>query len=151
MAKAKGMALEGLINNTNLYYRKNNKALIVKKSTPLKVTSKGVIFQTSTVDYSGVYKKGSDTIAIAFDAKETKNKTSFPLSNIEEHQILFLDMWARLGGDAFFLIYFTTHKKAFKVSITFILDFVAAAKRKSIPYEDFRDEWLVDLDNYLGL
>lgn len=150
--KAKGMALEDRINKINLRYRKNNQALIVKKSTPMKVTGRGLVFAQSTVDYSGLYKNAAGiSIPIAFDAKETKNKTSFPLANIEDHQILFLDFWARLGGDSFFLIHFTTPDKVYKVPIDFVLDIIAANKRKSIPIEDLKNEWLVDIDDYLGL
>lgn len=149
--KAKGMALEDHINKVNLRYRKNNQALIVKKSTPLKVTGRGIVYTQSTIDYSGLYKFKQNAIPVAFDAKETKNKTSFPLSNLEEHQILFLDFWARLGGDSFFLIHFTALDKVYKVPIDFVLDIIAANKRKSIPIEDLKSEWLVDIEDYLGL
>lgn len=147
----RGMTLEKLINSVNLEYRKAQVGLIVKKSTPLQVTKKGVVAQMSTVDYHGLYKIGEQSIPVAFDAKETKNKSSFPLSNVKDHQILFLDLWSRLGGDAFLLIYFTSLKIAYKVPIKFILDFISYGARKSIPLDDFKSEWKVDLSDYLGL
>lgn len=150
--KAKGMALEDKINKVNLRYRKNNQALIVKKSTPLKVTAKGLIYQKSTVDYSGIYKdKQGNSKAVSFDAKECSSLTAFPLSNIEEHQIAFLDFFYRLGGDAFVLIHFTKLDKCYKISIDFITNFIASNKRKSIPIKDFKDEWLIDIEDYLNL
>lgn len=150
--KPKGMALEQKINKVNLKYRKNNQALIVKKSTPLTVTSQGIKYAQSTVDFSGLYKSRSGvSVPVAFDAKETKNKSSFPLANMEEHQILFLDFWARLGGDAFFLVHFTTLDKVYKIPIDHVLDIIAAKIRKSIPVDDLKDEWLVDVEDYLGL
>ena len=39
--------------------------------------------EPSTLDYTGIYKNKY----IEFDAKETKSKTSFPLSNIHSHQL----------------------------------------------------------------
>ncbi|MGV8131293.1 MAG: Holliday junction resolvase RecU [Candidatus Pacearchaeota archaeon] len=152
MAKLKGMALEDKVNKVNLRYRKKNQALIVKKSTPLKVTRRGVTYQQSTVDYSGIYKsKQNVSMAIAFDAKETKNKTNFPISNIEDHQILFLELWDALGGDAFLLIHFTELNQVYKLPIAFLSNFIKTETRKSIPIDQFKKEWLVNLEDYLGL
>ena len=90
-----GMDLEQMINDSNEYYRVNNKAIIYKKPTPVQIVkvdypmrSKAVITEAyykipSTTDYNGVYKG----YYVDFDAKETKNKTAFPLSNIHQHQI----------------------------------------------------------------
>ena len=70
-------------------------AVIHKKPTPIQIVnvhypkrSKAVIneayFRTpSTTDYNGVYRG----YYIDFEAKETKNKTSFPLNNIHDHQV----------------------------------------------------------------
>mgnify|MGYP001561333184 CR=1 FL=1 len=149
--KAKGMTLEDKINKVNLGYRKKNQALIVKKSTPLKVTSRGISYQTSTVDYSGIYQKEKIGVAIAFDAKECANSTSFPLTNIESHQILFLEFFQRLGGDAFILLNLTKTNKYYKIPISFIIDFKAKNTRKSIPFEDLKNEWLVEIEDYLKL
>lgn len=48
----------------------------------MKITD-GFFEAPSTLDYNGIYKGKY----IEFDAKETKNKTSFPISNIHRHQI----------------------------------------------------------------
>ena len=79
--------LEKRANKANLKYRKSKKAVIQKVRTPILYTRKGLIAQQSTVDYTGIIApKGQ---GIAFDAKETKNKTSFPLKNIHQHQLNF--------------------------------------------------------------
>src|SRR5699024_8940354 len=44
---------------------------------------------------------------IDFEAKETTNATSFPFSNIHEHQINHMENILAHGGIAFFIIKFT--------------------------------------------
>ena len=91
----RGMTLENDINETNHYYDINDIAIIYKKPTPIKVVNveyprvkiKEAYFnEPSTLDYTGIYKNRY----IEFDAKETKSKTSFPLSNIHNHKIKHL-------------------------------------------------------------
>ena len=89
----RGMTLEEDINETNAFYCATGRGLIHKKPTPVQIVnvhypkrSAAVITeayfkQPSTTDYNGVYKGRH----IDFEAKETRNKTSFPLSNIHEH------------------------------------------------------------------
>ena len=91
--KNRGMTLEGELNVTNEYYRDIDKAYIYKKPTPIKIVKtdypsrdKAVIKEAyftvpSTTDYNGLYKG----YYIDFEAKETKNKTSFPLNNIHHY------------------------------------------------------------------
>ena len=142
--------LEKRANKANLSYRKTKKALIQKVPTPILYTKKGLIAQQSTVDYTGIL--APDGKGIAFDAKETKNKTSFPLQNIHQHQLNFLDLFERIGGIAFFLIHFKSLYKnqAFKTPVSLVMRFWYEEERKSIPLEEFKKEWLVDIDNYLN-
>lgn len=91
----RGMSLEKDIEHSNTFYLKSDIAVIHKKPTPVQIVnvnypkrSKAVIneayFRTpSTTDYNGVYQG----YYIDFEAKETKNKTSFPLNNIHDHQV----------------------------------------------------------------
>ena len=91
----RGMTLEKDIEQSNTFYLKSGIAVIHKKPTPVQIVnvhypkrSKAVInvayFRTpSTTDYNGVY----NGYYIDFEAKETKNKTSFPLNNIHAHQV----------------------------------------------------------------
>tara|TARA_Y100000034_G_C6795341_1_gene356424 strand:- start:583 stop:942 length:360 start_codon:yes stop_codon:yes gene_type:complete len=99
----RGNELEKKANKANLGYRKRKEALILKVPVPILYTAKGLVVQQSTVDYTGLIKGGK---FIAFDAKETQNKTSFPLRNIHEHQLNYLELVEELGGIAFFLIHF---------------------------------------------
>ncbi|MFG6257628.1 Holliday junction resolvase RecU, partial [Staphylococcus epidermidis] len=81
----RGMTLEKDIEQSNTFYLKSGIAVIHKKPTPVQIVnvhypkrSKAVIneayFRTpSTTDYNGVY----NGYYIDFEAKETKNKTSF--------------------------------------------------------------------------
>ena len=90
-----GMDFEALINESNTYYLNNDIAVIHKKPTPVQIVkvdypqrTKAVITEAyyktpSTTDYNGIYKGKY----IDFEAKETKNKTAFPLANINSHQI----------------------------------------------------------------
>ena len=99
----RGSELEKKANKANLKYRKRKEALILKVPVPILYTAKGLVVQQSTVDYTGLVKGGK---FLAFDAKETQNKTSFPLRNIHEHQLNYLELVEELGGVAFFLIHF---------------------------------------------
>ena len=95
--KNRGLDLEYLINITNNYYLEKNIAVIYKKPTPITVhkvdykqnkVTEGYYKTPSTLDYNGIYKGKY----IDFDAKETINKTSFPLSNIHAHQIKHIEV-----------------------------------------------------------
>ena len=91
----RGKTLEDDLNETNQYYLAHGIAVIHKKPTPIQIVDvhypkrsaaviKEAYFkQASTTDYNGVYKGKY----IDFEAKETKNCTSFPLKNFHDHQI----------------------------------------------------------------
>lgn len=107
----RGMNLENAINQSNEYYLREDKALIYKKPTPIgvaevsyknhkKIIEKAYFKEQSTLDYNGLYKGKY----IDFDAKETLNKTSFPLSNIHEHQTEHIRNVIRHDGIAFLII-----------------------------------------------
>src|SRR5690606_7003771 len=107
-----GMTLESDIDETNRYYRSKDIAIIHKKPTPIQVVqvsyparNKAKIVEAyyrtpSTTDFNGVYKG----LYIDFDAKETSSKTSFPLTNIHQHQIRHLKDVTDHGGIAFLLV-----------------------------------------------
>ncbi len=91
----RGMSLEDDLNDTIAYYLTHEIAVIHKKPTPVQIVSvdypkrssakiKEAYFKTpSTTDYNGVYKGKY----VDFEAKETQNTTSFPLSNFHDHQM----------------------------------------------------------------
>ncbi|KAA1040210.1 Holliday junction resolvase RecU [Macrococcus equipercicus] len=111
----RGMSFEEAIDKTNHYYITHHIAVIHKKPTPVQIVkvdypmrSKAVIkeayFKTpSTTDYNGIYRGRH----IDFEAKETHNKTSFPLQNIHLHQIEHMERVAKQGGICFLLVHFS--------------------------------------------
>jgi len=144
----KGNDLEKRANKQNILYRKDYEALILKVEVPIIITRKGLVAKQSTVDYTGTLKGGK---SIAFDAKETRSKTSFPLANIEDHQLAYLNFQQKLGGIAFFMIHFKTvySDKVFITPISLVEKYRDEGIRKSIPFKIFKKEWLIEIENYL--
>lgn len=147
----RGKELEKIVNNVNIKYRLKKLAIIYKVPLPVEITKLGLVPKQSIVDYIG--SEGPNGRAISFDAKETISKTSFPLKNIHLHQITFLDYYASTGAKAAFLIWFKKlhPKEAFWVPCDFIINFIKNRTRKSIPYKEFKKQWLTPLNDYLNL
>jgi len=140
----RGMILEEDINQTNIYYRNHNIALVYKKPTPIKVVKveypqnkiKEAYFdEPSTLDYNGIYKG----MYIEFDAKETHCKTSFPLSNIHAHQLKHIKSVISYGGIAFLIVRFATLNKTFVLMGKDLIKFIECNDRKSIPVSYFEE------------
>lgn len=138
----RGMTLEEDINLTNEYYKENQIALIYKKPTPIKVLKvnstktriqDGFYEQKSTLDYNGIYKERY----IEFDAKETNSKTSFPLSNIHNHQIEHIKNVIFYNGIVFLIIRFNTLNKTYLLEGKQLINFINSEDRKSIPIDFF--------------
>ncbi|HZJ89834.1 MAG TPA: Holliday junction resolvase RecU [Bacilli bacterium] len=148
-AANRGMQLESLINAANAYYIDNNIALITKRPTPINVVKidykKGAKIvdayfeKQSTTDYNGIYMERY----LDFEAKSTQQKTSFPLSNIYEHQLFHLQKVIEQGGIAFFIIEFVAQAEIYVYSAEKLLNFIKTNKRKSIPYETIKQEGIV--------
>lgn len=147
----RGSALENLINMTNEKYRENRLALIQKVPTPItpvSINEKGQItlayFESkSTVDYIGVVQG----IAVCFDAKECA-KDTFPLQNIHEHQIKFMEDFEKQDGIAFLIIYFS-HTEEYYYSpfkeIKKFWDRAVQGGRKSIRKEEFTEGYYLTM------
>ena len=140
----RGMTLEEDINLTNEYYKEQNIALIYKKPIPIKVLKvnesktrikDGFYEKKSTLDYSGIYKEKY----IEFDAKETNSKTSFPLSNIHEHQIEHIKDVIFYKGIAFLIIRFNPLNQTYILDGKQLIEFINSEDRKSIPLEYFEN------------
>lgn len=116
---SRGAELERKINKANIEYRKNREALVRKIDLPVVITKQGPMMKKSTVDYEGLIAGGQ---AICFDAKQTKIKTRFPLQNIHQHQLEYLNFVQHLNGISFFLIQFKElfKNKAYITPIDFI-------------------------------
>ena len=142
--KNRGMTLEDDINKSNQYYIENNIAYIYKKPTPIKVTKvefkgnskvikEAFYAEPSTTDYNGIYKG----YYIDFEAKETKNKTSFPLANIHLHQLKHLENISNAGGIGFLIVRFTTLSETYILMNTDLQDYINKEEKKSIPHDYF--------------
>ncbi len=153
-ASNRGMNLESDINISNEYYTDHGIALITKRPTPINIVkvdySRGARItdayfeKQSTTDYNGVYKGKY----LDFEAKNTKNKTSFPLSNIEDHQILHLKRVIEQGGIAFFIIQFQLLNEVYLLDASFVIHFYEKGERKSIPYEVFKSDGILIKQGY---
>ncbi|MFS0751607.1 Holliday junction resolvase RecU [Oceanobacillus sp. 1P07AA] len=151
MFSNRGMSLEDDINVTNEFYLETNQAVIHKKPTPVQIVnvhypkrSAAVITeayfkQASTTDYNGVYRGKH----IDFEAKETKNKTSFPLANIHEHQINHMQKVIDQQGICFMLIRFIAHDETYLLDARALLTFWNLKQeggKKSIPYDMIKNQ-----------
>lgn len=133
----RGKNLEQLIEFANQYYANKGIALIHKVPTEWTVIFKPVLKafpkRKSIVDFLGIYKGRP----IAFDTKETKNKTNFPLDNIHQHQFDYLQRFYMMGGIAFYLIHFTEHRKIYILKQEDLYKITKESSRKSIPFHWF--------------
>lgn len=150
----RGSTFEEYINRTNEKYLEHSLALIQKIPTPItpvqiEKESRHITLayfdQKSTVDYIGVVQG----IAVCFDAKECKNDT-FPLQNIHEHQVTFMQNFEKQGGIAFFLISFTTRDIFYYLRLDKLLEFWERLKnggRKSFRYEELESDFFFQSAN----
>lgn len=139
----RGMTLEDDLNESNQYYLDKGVAVIHKKPTPIQIVkvdypkrSAAVIKEAyfrkaSTTDFNGVYKG----MYIDFEAKETKNKTSFPLSNFHEHQIEHMRKVKKQNGIAFVILRFSENEDIYLLDCEELFVFWdnQDTQRKSIP------------------
>ena len=141
----RGMNLESALNQSNEYYLSNDKALIFKKPTPIgvvdvsyknhkKVIEKAYFKEQSTLDYNGLYRGKY----IEFDAKETLNKTSFPLSNIHEHQTTQIRNVIKHGGIIFLVI--RMNNLNYLLTGEDYISYIDNNNRKSISYEYIKEK-----------
>ena len=152
----RGSTLEEFINRTNEKYLENGLALIQKVPTPItpinidKATrhiTLAYFDQKSTVDYIGAIQG----VPVCFDAKEC-NTDTFPLQNIHEHQVVFMENFEKQRGIAFFLISFTARDEFYYLRFAKLLEFWNRAKeggRKSFRYEELNPDYIIPSQNGL--
>ena len=156
----RGKSLEDKINISNKYYLEKDIAIIYKKPTPIQVVevsypkrSKAVITKAyyklpSTTDYNGIYKG----YYIDFEAKQTKNKTSFPLNNIHKHQLEHLISINRHNGISFIIIEFICFNECYLLESTKMIEYIRNMHRKSLSYKWIKDNGILILANaYIAL
>lgn len=144
----RGMSLEDDLNKTNSYYLDVDRAVIFKKPTPIQVVevsypsrnkakiTEAYYRQASTTDYNGVYKG----LPIDFEAKETVNKTSFPLAKLHKHQLDHLINVHRHGAVAFLLIRFSSLDETYLLMVKSLMQYLSDNDRQSIPYAWIKNE-----------
>lgn len=170
----RGMSFEEDIQNSNEYYRTHGKAVIHKKPTPLQIVnvhyphrSAAVVTEAyfqkpSTTDFNGVYKG----MYVDFEAKETKNKSSFPLKNFHAHQIEHMKAVVQQRGHTFVLLHFRMQEEIYLLPGEYFIQWYEQKEesRKSIPKNEIerngilvktgympRIDYLAALDKWLGI
>ena len=136
------------INKTNELYRNQGLGLIQKIPTPItpikidkdsRHITLAYFDQKSTVDYIGVIQG----IPVCFDAKECHNNT-FPLQNIHQHQMDFMQDFENQDGIAFFLLYYTQTNQYYYLTYQLAKQFfqrMDAGGRKSFRQEELQEEY----------
>ncbi|MCR5640579.1 MAG: Holliday junction resolvase RecU [Lachnospiraceae bacterium] len=147
----RGSELENYINQTNLLYQEKQLALIQKIPTPItpieidqasRHITLAYFEKKSTVDYIGAVQG----IPVCFDAKEC-DKDTFPMQNIHEHQMQFMEDFENQQGIAFFLIYYSHRQQFYYLRFEEAVTFWNRAKsggRKSFRFEELTPEFLFD-------
>ncbi|WP_298785907.1 Holliday junction resolvase RecU [uncultured Marinococcus sp.] len=143
----RGMTLEEDINESNEYYIARDIGIIHKKPTPVQIVdvhypkrsaariTEAYFKQASTTDYNGVFAGRY----IDFEAKETRNKTAFPLQNFHDHQADHMHKVQKQDGIAFVLLRFAAHGETYLYDASrFLHWYYGQTKRKSIPYQEIQ-------------
>lgn len=148
----RGSTLEEFINHTNERYTELGLTLIQKIPTPItpvKIDQESrhitlaYFDKISTVDYIGAVQG----IPVCFDAKECKADT-FPLQNIHDHQMEFMEKFEKQGGISFLLIYYSTRDELYYMRYEQIRKFWDRGKsggRRSFRYEELEPGWFMKL------
>lgn len=132
------MTLEKIIEEKCNEYIKNNIAYIYKLPTDWVVIRKGKNIVTaypkkkSTIDFMGSYKGD----AIAIETKSTDNKTSFPFSNIADHQWEFFQQWTT-QAKGYYIIWFKVLDKMYLIKAEDMQNAKDTLDRKSVPLDWF--------------
>ena len=154
----RGSTLEEVINRLIEEYRSSGLALIQKVPTPItpinidndtRHITLAYFDHKSTVDYIGAVQG----IPVCFDAKECAEDT-FPLQNIHEHQVRFMEDFEAQKGIAFLIIYYSGREMYYYMTLKELLKFWNRAKeggRKSFRYEELDEKYFLCKDGYTGL
>ena len=119
----RGSTLEDMVNRTNERYLEQELALIQKIPTPI------------------------TPVRMDKDAKEC-NADTFPLQNIHEHQIIFMENLEKQQGISFLLIYYTARNEMYYMRFEEVAKFWNRAMtggRKSIRLEELDPRFFFDI------
>ena len=146
----RGKTLEDEINEANEFYIAQDIAVIHKKPIPIQVVKvdypsrssaviKEAYYRTpSTTDFNGVYKGKY----IDFEAKETENRTAFPLKNVHLHQVEHMRKVSKQQGITFLLVRFSALERYFYMSfeqLSVFWDRMLTGGRKSITLSEMEN------------
>jgi Penicillin-binding protein-related factor A, putative recombinase len=146
----RGSTLEEFINRTNEQYSAKGLALIQKVPTPItpikidkdnRHITLAYFEKKSTVDYIGAVQG----VPICFDAKEC-NSDTFPLANIHEHQITFMEAFERQDGVAFILIFFSKYNQFYYLRLSELQVFIKRSSeggKKRFTYQELEDNYFI--------
>lgn len=150
----RGSTLEEFINHTNTRYDELGLALIQKIPTPItpvKIDKEhrhitlAYFDKISTVDYIGTVQG----IPVCFDAKEC-SADSFPLHNIHEHQMRFMEKFEKQGGIAFLVLYYSHRNILYYMRFQEIKVFwerAVSGGRKSFRLEELNASYFMQLQS----
>ena len=148
----RGSTLEDLINRTNDRYLEKGLAVIQKIPTPItpvridkehRHITLAYFDQQSTVDYIGAVQG----IPVCFDAKECSVDT-FPLQNIHEHQVNFMNQFEKKGGISFLLIHYSARNILYYMRMEELNRFWERAiqgGRKSFRLDELDEKFFLEL------
>lgn len=138
----RGKPFESLIIASNKQYAIKRWAVVEKVEAPFKALGMnnsyvfGFYESKGFVDFVGIANGRS----ICFEAKSTRERTSFPLDNIKRHQVEVLRDWHNLGGISFVLIEFEKRNAVYLLRYPQLQKWWKSAEgggRKSIPFQWF--------------
>ena len=147
----RGSTLEDMINMTNEHYRQQKLGLIQKIPTPItpveidqstRHITLAYFEKQSTVDYIGAVQG----IPVCFDAKECAVKT-FPIMNIHEHQVKFMEDFEKQGGISFILLFFSSLNETYYIpfkDIKFFYERSLNGGRKSFTYDEIDKNYKIN-------
>lgn len=150
--------LEETLNLTNERYRQKGLALVQKIPTsiiPLEIDSKtrritqAYFEKKSTVDYIG----NVQGVPICFDAKEC-TVSNFPLHNVHEHQMVYMEDFEKQQGISFFIIYFAKTDEYYYVPYRDMRVFWERAKdggKQSFRIDELDKNYRVSMSNQVYL
>lgn len=152
----RGMSLEEDIIRSNAVYLEKQKAVIHKKPTPIQIVNvdypsrnkakitEAYFRQPSTTDFQGVWKG----YAVDFEAKETRNKTLFPLASLHQHQIDHIRAVHNQKAIAFLIIRFNVFDETYLIFANDLLKYIENKKVRSLPIEWVRENGHSISSNY---
>ena len=153
----RGSILEDMVNITNEKYREKGIALVQKIPTSIKPVqfdkehrhiTLAYFDQKSTVDYIGAVQG----IPVCFDAKECASDV-FPIHNIHEHQVRFMEDFEKQGGVSFLLIYFSNRKEVYYLRFDKMMEFWNRQfeGKKHFKYDEMEKDFQIPIKNHTFL